>query len=250
MQTLRTIARAALAAMALAGPAAATDIGDMTGAEREAFGAEVRAYLLDHPEVLMEAIGVLEQRQATDAAASDRQLVAENRAALTDATTSWIGGNPEGDVTVIEFMDYRCGYCKRAHPEVTELIESDGNIRFILKEFPILGEQSVRASRFALAVRAVEGDDAYARVNDALMAMRGEVTENSLGALAEDERLDADAVMAAMDDPEIDRIIAANLELGQTLGISGTPSFVFGDQMVRGYVPLDDMRRIVEEERD
>ena len=249
MHTASTLARAALAAIILAGPATATEIGDMTAAEREAFRAEVRAYLLDDPEVLMEAIGVLEERQVASAAASDRQLVAENRAALTDEATSWIGGNPDGDITVVEFLDYRCGYCKRAHPEVTELIESDGNIRFIVKEFPILGEQSLLASRFALAVRAVEGDAAYARVNDALMAMRGDVTEASLRALAKDEGLDPDAVMAAMDDPEIDRILAANLELGQTLGISGTPTFVFGDQMARGYVPLDDMRQIVKEER-
>lgn len=249
MQTVRTIARAAVSAIILAGPAAAAGIEDMTGAEREAFRAEVRAYLLDNPGVLMEAIAVLEERQAALAAASDRQLVAENRAALTDEATSWIGGNPDGDVTVIEFLDYRCGYCKRAHPEVTELIESDGDIRFIVKEFPILGEQSLMASRFALAVRAVEGHAAYARVNDALMTMRGEATPGSLGALARKQGLDEDAVMAAMDDPEIDRIIAANLELGQALGISGTPTFVFGDEMVRGYVPLDDMRQIVEEER-
>lgn len=249
MQTARTLARAALAAMILAGPATATGIGDMTETEREAFGAEVRAYLLDNPEVLMEAIAVLEERQAATAAATDRQLIAENRAALTDAATSWIGGNPDGDVTVIEFMDYRCGYCKRAHPEVTELIESDGNIRFVLKEFPILGEQSLLAARFALAVRAVEGGDAYARVNDALIVMPGEVNEASLARLAEEEGLDTDAVMAGMDDPEVERIIAANHALAQTLGISGTPSFVFGDQMIRGYVPLDDMRQIVEEER-
>lgn len=249
MQIASTLARAAVAVLALASPASATEIGEMSAAEREAFRAEVRAYLLDNPEVLMEAIGVLEERQATVTAAGDRQIVAENRAALTDETTSWIGGNPDGDVTVVEFLDYRCGYCKRAHPEVTDLVEGDGNIRFVVKEFPILGEQSLMASRFALAVRAVEGDAAYGRVNEALMAMRGDVTQASLGALAKEQSLDADAVMETMDDPEMDRIIAANLALGQAMGISGTPTFVFGDQMVRGYVPLDDMRRIVEEER-
>jgi len=222
----------------------------LSAADRPAFGAEIRSYLLENPAVLMEAIAVLEQREADAVAQGDQQLLSENAAALYDDPTSWVGGNPEGDITIVEFMDYRCGYCKRAHPEVVELLAQDGNIRLIVKEFPILGEASVLASRFALAARRVAGDDGYKAVHDALMMLRGDVTEAALRAVAAEAGLDADAITAAMADPEIAAIIAANRALGQRLNINGTPSFVFGDQMVRGYVPLEGMQQLVSQMRE
>ena len=144
----------------LAAPAAAFDLSSMTDAERQTFRDEVRAYLLDNPEVLMEAIGVLEQRQAEAQASSDQELVKANAEALFNDGYSHIAGNPDGDVTMVEFLDYQCGYCKKAFPEVNQLLESDGDIRLIIKEFPILGDPSVMASRFAIAVKQLEGDEA------------------------------------------------------------------------------------------
>ena len=134
-------------------PAHALDVTEMSKEERAAFRAEVRAYLLENPEVIMEAVAVLEQRQTAQQAEDDISLIRGNADAIFSDGHSWVGGNPEGDVTVVEFMDYRCGYCRRASPEVTELVNSDGDIRFILKEFPILGEESMLSSRYAIAVR-------------------------------------------------------------------------------------------------
>ncbi|NIY99586.1 thioredoxin domain-containing protein, partial [Salipiger sp. HF18] len=164
-----------LAAGMLASPLAAQDLdfSDMTPEQRQAFGAQVREYLLENPEVIMEAVNALEAKQAQQQAAADDQLVADNADALFRDGYSWVGGNPDGDVTIIEFSDYRCGYCRRAFPEVEELIESDGNIRFIMKEFPILGEASVTSSRFAIATQLEAGDDAYKSVHDALMTLEG-----------------------------------------------------------------------------
>ncbi|WP_375263161.1 DsbA family protein [Palleronia sp.] len=240
---------AAALCLALTGPALATEIGDMTNAERAAFRDEVRSYLLDNPDVLMEAISVLESREQQAQAQSDAELIAENSEALFEDGQSWVGGDPEGDVTVVEFLDYRCGYCRRAFPEVSELIESDGNIRFIVKEFPILGEQSILASRFAIATQRIAGDDAYEAVHDDLMTLRGEVNQASLQGIAADHGLDWDAISAEMNVAAVDARIEESLALGQSMGISGTPSFVFGDQMVRGYVPLDVMRKTVADER-
>lgn len=234
----------------LAGPAAATDIADMTEAERQTFREEVRQYLLTNPEVLMEAIAVLEERQAADEAAAQEVAVAENAPAIFGSAFDHVGGNLEGDVVIVEFVDYRCGYCRRAHPEVNELVESDGNIRIITKEFPILGEQSVLASRFAIATRIALGGEAYEQISDGLMAMRADVTELALARLAGDLGLDSEAIFAAMDDPIVQSTIDANYELGQRMGITGTPSFVFGDQLVQGYVPLANMQDIVAIIRD
>lgn len=240
-----------VAALALlATPLAATEIGDMTEAERQAFRGEIRQYLLENPEVLMEAIAVLEQRQAEEEAAAQEVAVVQNAPALFNSAFDHVGGNLEGDVVIVEFVDYRCSFCRRAHPEVAELIESDGNIRIITKEFPILGEQSVLASRFAIATNIALGGDAYEQVRDGLMAMRSDVTELALARLADDLGLDSEAIFAAMDDPLVQTTIDANYALGQRMGITGTPSFVFGDQMVQGYVPLANMRDIVAIIRD
>ncbi|WP_296424390.1 DsbA family protein [Yoonia sp.] len=231
--------------LALTSPAAALELDAMTPAEREAFRAEVRAYLLDNPEVLTEAIGVLQQREQQQQVGSDTALARAHADALFNDGHSFVGGNPDGDVTVVEFMDYRCGYCKRAFPEVEALIAGDTNIRYIIKEFPILGEQSVLASRFAIATQLVAGDAAYKDVHNILMEFRGDVTQQSLNRVGETLDLDMAEITAKMASDEVTAIIAENSALAQLLQITGTPTFVFDDQMVRGYVPGPDMERLV-----
>lgn len=237
-----------LAAFAL--PASAFDVENMTDAEREAFGREVRAFLLENPDVFLEVVQILEQRRANEAVAAELALVTNNADAIFDDGYSWVGGNPDGDVTIVEFLDYRCGYCKRAFPQVEQLIESDGNIRFIVKEYPILGEASQLASRYAIATRNLEGDEAYKAVHDAMMGLRGELTEDTLERISDDLGLDHDDIVVEMENPEIVEIIQANYALARTLEIQGTPSFVMGERMVRGYVELDQMRAIVADIRE
>ncbi|AHM04902.1 Protein-disulfide isomerase [Roseibacterium elongatum DSM 19469] len=241
---MKFLAPLALAAT-LATPALA-DLTEMTDAERDAFRAEVRAYLLDNPEVLMEAIAVLEERQANAEVERDQMAVAANADALFNSAFDWVGGNPDGDVTIVEFFDYRCGYCRRVAPEVDALIEFDGNIRYVAKEFPILGDQSLLASQFAIATRVALGDDAYETMSDALITMRGDMTEAALIALAEENGLPSQEIVAALDDPLVASTIAYNRDLAGRLSITGTPTFVFGDQLVRGAIGVDDMQRIVE----
>jgi protein-disulfide isomerase len=236
---------AALAmATAFALPAQALDLSDMSTAEREAFQAEIRAYLLENPEVIMEAVAVLEQRQAQQQAQADVTLVENNADALFNDENSWVGGNPEGDITLVEFMDYRCGYCRRAFPEVESLVEADGNIRVIVKEYPILGEQSMLAARFAIATLQKAGDDAYKQVHDALMTFSGDISDTSLRRLGEGFGLDVETIMGHMDSDAVTDVIAANHALAQRMNITGTPTFVMQDQMLRGYVPLDAMQQI------
>lgn len=243
-----TFALAALAAL-FAAPALAFDLAEMTDDERAIFRDEVRAYLLDNPEVLMEAIAVLERRQAAEQVASDAALVAVNAEALFNDGYSHVAGNPEGDITIVEFVDYRCGYCRKAHPEVQELVEMDGNIRLILKEFPILGEDSMLSARFAIATQMVVSEDAYAKMHDALMTLRANATPEALVALADGMGLDGGAILEAALAPAVDAIIGANHALAGRMQINGTPGFVIGDQILRGYLPLEGMQEIVAEVR-
>lgn len=234
----------------LAAPVQALDLSSLTDAEREAFGAQVRAYLLENPEVIMEAVELLEQQQAEAKASADTALVAANLSELQDDGFSWVGGNPDGDITLVEFMDYRCGYCRRAVPEVNTLLKEDGNIRLVIKEFPILGEASLTSSRFAVATKHVVGDEAYKKVHDALLEFTGEPTEVSLKRLAEGLGLDGDAIIAGMDAPEVTEELARTRALAQRLQISGTPTFVLEDEMLRGFLPADQMSIIVAEKRE
>ena len=242
---------ALLAATTLPASAQETDFdfSSMTETQQEAFGEAVRAYLMENPQVIMEAVSVLEQREQEQQAARDVDLVADHSEALLDDGYSWVGGNPEGDVTIVEFFDYRCGYCRKAFPEVEELIESDGNIRIILKEFPILGEASMTSARFAIATQIVAGDEAYKQVHDSLVTLDGAPDQTTLSRLAETLGLDADAIFAEMGSDEVTRRIAETRALAQSMQISGTPTFIVGDEMVRGYLPLEGMRDVVEEQR-
>lgn len=238
-----------LAGALIATQAMAFDLSAMNDAERQAFRAEIRSYLLDNPEVLMEALSVLEQRQAEAQAQGDIELIAANAEELFEDTHSGIRGNPDGDIVMVEFIDYRCGFCRRAHPEVAELIETDGEIKLITKEFPILGEDSVLASQFAIATLQKAGPDAYGQVNDALITMRADITPESLERLGQELGLDTGEIMPHMTSDEVQTVIVQNRALAQRLQINGTPSFVLEDLMLRGYVPLAQMMELVDQKR-
>ncbi|HEY0213200.1 MAG TPA: DsbA family protein [Paenirhodobacter sp.] len=230
-------------------PAGAFDLSAMSDSEKAAFGQAVRDYLMQNPEVLVEAINVLDQRQQAASQQSDQAIVQANQAALLSDPDDWVGGNPQGDITIVEFMDYKCGYCKKSYPDVAKLMKSDGNIRFVVKEFPILGPQSELGARFAVAVKQIAGDAAYEKTHDALMTARGDLTPETLKRMALAQKLDAEAILQRMDSPEVTAVLQKNMELAQKMAISGTPAFIIGGDMLRGYAPYEAMRQIVQEQR-
>lgn len=245
---MRLLSTAALC-LALATPALAFDPASMSDAERKAFGEAVRGYLLENPGVLMEAIAVLEDRNQQNQAANDQQVLQDNAGAIFNNANDWAGGNLQGDVTVVEFVDYRCGYCRKAFEEVEQLVENDGNLRIVMKEFPILGEDSLTSSKFAIAARKLGGDDTYKAAHDALITLRGPADAAALTELSKTLGLDYQAVRAEMDSDATATIIRENHELAAQLQINGTPTFIINETLVRGYVPLDGMRSVVAEQR-
>lgn len=234
-----------------AGPAPlrAGDPPPLSEADRATLRAEIRAYLLENPEVLVEVMNELQARQDRAEVERDLAMLRDNAEAIYNDPASWVGGNPEGDITIVEFIDYRCGYCRKAREDVDELVRSDGNIRFVLKEFPILGEQSVLSSRFAIAVLQLHGNEAYKKAHDALLTLRADATPETLARLAGDLGLDPAPLLERMSAPEVTAVIEANHRLATIMDINGTPSFVIDRTMVRGYVPLEGMRQIVAGQR-
>ena len=233
----------------LATTAFAGGLGEMTDAERAAFRDEVKLYLLENPEVITEALQVLQDRQDQAAAAQDQTILSQNAEAIFKDPASWAGGNPNGDITIVEFMDYRCPYCRKAFSEVDDLVKTDGKIRFVVKAFPILGEDSINSSRFVIAMRMLHGDDAYKKSYDALITLKGSPDPETLSRLTRDLGFDPKPILDLMPDPKITAILAANHALADKLNISGTPTFVIDHNMLRGYVPEEEMRKIVAEQR-
>ena len=228
----------------------ALDLSKMSTAERALLQKEIRLYLLENPEIIMEAVDVLREKEQQAAIQSDFELVKKHKKAIFEDGFSFIGGNPNGDITLVEFVDYRCGYCKKAHNEVEKLLSTDGNIRFVIKEFPILGEESLVLSKFALAVKLVHGDEIYKLVHDILIKMKSPPSEKAFDQIISNLNLDAELVESAMESNEVNGMIAYTRTLAERLKISGTPTFVMNDELIRGYVPFDALIKIVGNKRN
>lgn len=234
-----------LAAFLLA-PSVQAQESSFSAAQEEEIGKLVRAYLLEHPEVILEAIEILQQReqQASESARGNAILAAQD--ALYNDAGSPIAGNPDGDVTIVEFFDYNCPYCKRVTPEIFSLLARDGNIRYIAKEWPIFGEDSEFAARAALAsVR----QDKYARFHQALMGIRGPANETTVKRAADEVGLDWEQLRADMQDEAVSEHLARNHALAQRLGVTGTPAMVIGESFLPGAVPAVEIAAIIAEER-
>ncbi len=228
----------------------AFDISNMTDRERTKFGEEVRQYLLKNPSVIVDVFQVLEERKAEESQQHDKKVLAQHADAIFSDNHSWVGGNPNGDIALVEFLDYRCGYCRRAAPEVARLLAEDSNLKLIVKEFPILGDSSVLMARFAIATLRFAGAEAYKKVHDALIELEGDAAIDTLRALATDLNLDANVIFAHLDDPHITDAIEANYELARVLNISGTPSFILPNIIIRGFLPAAKLQERITSARE
>ncbi len=213
---------------------------------RQALEETIRDYLLKHPEVVEEALQVLEQRRREAEKQRDRELVKAHGEALLRDPGSPVGGNPRGDVTVVEFFDYRCGYCRGVAPDVKKLLQEDPNVRIVYKEFPILSPDSLLAARAALAAQA---QGKYGAFHEALMTANGPLALPAILQIARRIGLDAARLKADMEGPEILAAIKQNRNLAEALGITGTPAFVIGPELVSGAIDLHAMKALVSQAR-
>lgn len=214
--------------------------------DRKAIEQIVREYILQNPEIITEAVSVLEQRQQEAAAKAVVEAIRANQADLLRSPTSPVMGNPRGDVTLVEFFDYQCGFCKRAHPQRAAAVQEDGKVRVVMKEFPILGPASVEASKAALAAR---NQGRYDAMHEALMTHQGPLNSTTIRELATKVGLDLKRLEKDMESAEVQAEIDANHRLGRALGIQGTPGFVIGDTLVPGMIGREAFAQLFATER-
>jgi protein-disulfide isomerase len=240
-------AAVALCATALPGWAQETDVP--ADPEQARIEAIVRDYLLEHPEIVVEALQAFEAKRLAAQQAQQREVVAALAEQLFFNPLSPIAGNPDGDVMIVEFFDYNCPYCKSVTPDIATLLESDGNIRFVYKEWPILSEDSVIAARAALAAHQ-QSKDAYLRLHDAMMAHRGKLDRNTVLALAATQGLNMERLENDMDGDQVEAELDHVRRLADQIGIDGTPAFLIGEQIVPGAIGIEEMQRLVAAARE
>jgi len=211
--------------------------------QRQEIEGIIKGYLMQHPEVMQDVMAELEKHQQAAEAEKHRTAVGENNATIFNSPHQVVLGNPQGKVTVVEFFDYNCGFCKRALPDMLTLLKTDPNLRFVLKEFPVLGEGSVEAARVAVAARMqdVTGKK-YIEFHQKLLGGRGPADKARALAVAREVGFDTTRIEKDMASDEVKKTIDENLKLADLIGINGTPSYVVGDEVVVGAVGLDALK--------
>lgn len=198
----------------------------------------VREYILKNPEIIQEAIVELRKKQELAEQSARSKALQSHKQEIFQSKRDIVLGNPKGDVTLVEFFDYNCGYCKRAVGDIAELLKNDPKLRVVLKELPILSEGSVEAARVAVAVR-MQDPSKYWAFHRVLMSAKGEANGTQALAAAKQAGLDVERIKKDISNPEVDATLHEVQELAKTLAISGTPSYVLGDQLIPGALPHD-----------
>jgi protein-disulfide isomerase len=244
--------RASLAALALVcgfiatSEAAPSRAAEMSTEQRQAIEGIIHDYLLHNPDVLLEALRGAEEKLNHDADVKAAKVLSDRQSEVFDDHETPVAGNPRGDVTIVEFFDYRCPYCKQVLPSLQTLLKEDHNLRFVFKELPVLGPQSVTAAHAALAAQR---QGKYEAFHNAMMATKGQITDETVYKVAGSVGLDVDRLKQDMSRPEIDQALQANLALADALNIHGTPGFIIGKHIVPGAVDLDSLRNMIADAR-
>ncbi|MBA5776474.1 DsbA family protein [Stappia sp. F7233] len=246
----RLVARALTATVIAAMTFAAASAADFSATDKEEIGKVVREYILQHPEVIREALIELDRRDEEAQNKARSEAVSSAAEYLFNSSRQVELGNPEGDVTLVEFFDYNCGYCKRAMADIIQLLDEDKNLRVVLKEFPVLGQGSVEAARVAVAVKEV-APEKYMDFHKELLGGRGQANEaRALDAVAR-IGLDQEEIAAVMNSSgEVAATIEEVYSLANRLGLTGTPSFVVGNEVVMGAVGYDALKTKIAAVRD
>ena len=219
---------------------------EMTPEQKKEVEALVHQYILEHGDLLIESVNKFQAKQEEEA---NKEAAVKAKALLESLKTEKnmaMAGNPDGDVTVVEFFDFNCGYCKKAFEEVQKLLKDDKNVKVVFYDMPILGPASVESSKWALASKK---QGKYFEYHSAIMTHQGAMDESTFKELAKEVGLDVEKLAKDKDGADIDEEIKTHIAKAQELGIQGTPGFLINDKIFRGYIPYDVIISTIKEVR-
>ncbi|NEU12086.1 DsbA family protein [Methylobacterium sp. BTF04] len=220
-----------------------------TDAQRQGIEAIIKDYLVKNPDVLQEAIAEGERRQQETQRLAQSAALKDSRDALVNSPHGVVVGNPTGDVTMVEFFDYNCGYCRKALTDIQALIKADPKLRVVLKDFPVLGAESLEASKVALAAKQQLKGDKLFEFHTKLLETKGRVNGERALAVGKEMGLDVAKLIKDAQGPEVKAALSENVGLGDKLGLSGTPAFIIGEEVIPGAVGIDPIRKTIADVR-
>ncbi|MGO9389508.1 DsbA family protein [Rhodoblastus sp.] len=238
--------KAIFAALSLAAFAFPAHSAEFNAAQKAEIEAIVHSYLVEHPEVLREVSVELEKRQKVEEADLRGHAIADNKQALFNSPFQAVVGNPKGKITLVEFFDYNCGYCKRALSDLVNLMKAEPELRVVLKDFPVLGPNSIEAAQVASAARKQITGDKFFEFHQKLLMTHGPVGREQALAVAKDLGLDMDKLQKDSKDPSIHAGIEEVMKMADSLALTGTPSYVVGDEAVVGAVGMAELKTKVD----
>ncbi|CAA7625620.1 Protein-disulfide isomerase [Candidatus Terasakiella magnetica] len=248
------IAKTLTAAFALTGlllaatPAAAQDAPPLSPKQAEAVKKIVRDYLMEHPEVLGEALEALREKMRVQAEADAHKMLEARKDEILKNADDPQGGNLKGDVTVVEFFDYNCGFCRQTFDPMWDAVKADGKTRVVMKEFPVLGPDSVIAARVALVAKA-QSQAKYDEIHRGMMKYRGRLNEEAIFRIARDAGFNVDQLKKDIDGADITRQLKKNAELAHSLEIGATPTFIIGDRIIASALDQSTVKQLIEAAR-
>lgn len=243
--SFRSILLASAALLVLPFAAVAAEEKPLTKPEVEQI---IKEYLVNNPEVLVQAMDNLQKKQMEAESKRAKEGLSKNKDQIFGNKNAPQAGNPKGDVTVVEFFDYHCGYCKKIFPDIVKLIEEDKNVRVVFKELPIFGQKSNELSALALAVHRVQPDKYFA-FHSEMMKQSADKSPEGMNKLFKELGLDGDKVRKEAESDAVKQILADNQKLASELGIRGTPALIIGDQLIPGAIGLSDLKATVAKAR-
>jgi len=235
-----------VALLAVSAPISARAEGAFTPEQKKELDSLIKDYIMNNPQVIMDSVQIYQLKEQERLQKSAVEKLAEYKDKLTKSPELPFAGNPEGDVTIVEFFDFNCGYCKKAFEDVTKILEEDKNVRIVFIDMPILHETSQQMAKMAMAAHK---QGKYFDAHKALMSFRGtQNEENFLNAL-KDAGLDIEKIKTDMAGADIEMAIQKHLKIANELNIRGTPGFIVGDQLEPGYIGLDGLKKAIADTR-
>ena len=206
----------------------------------------IKNYILDNPEIVIEAIELFQKKQSLNAIKKEKETIKSLSVELYDDTNSYFFGNENSELKIVEFIDYNCGYCKKNHEIIMNILNENNNIKYIIKELPILGESSLLASKFAVTIYLIDGPKIYKKFYDSLMGYNNQLNFEILKKISKKVGSSIKDFNFHINNDKVKNVILKNLNLADKLSIDGTPTFIIEDNVFRGFISFDQLQEIID----